>query len=123
MLPCIHDIIPQGVSKREWNRVVKAFRLLGEIRSIIGIDVITDDQIQHGKTLVEEFGKLIPVDLLQSLCNAVTHLSTENLRHSQQRLQLPEAAHAALPCLQTYRAQRSIKKLQRNHRRARSRIS
>jgi hypothetical protein len=42
-------------------------RLLACIRVILGIEVITDDHIQLGKDLVDEFGKLIPVFQLRLL--------------------------------------------------------
>jgi hypothetical protein len=45
------------------HKVYKAFRLLAEIRMIAGIEVITDKHIKHGRSLVEQFGKLLPVCL------------------------------------------------------------
>jgi hypothetical protein len=43
------------------NKVYKAFRLLSEVRSIIGLDVITEEQIALGEELITKFARIIPV--------------------------------------------------------------
>lgn len=66
ILPCLHDLVPDSLAAEvnAYLPVLRMIRIICEVRLILSIDIITINQINDGKTLLNELEGLIPVILL-----------------------------------------------------------
>ena len=66
-LPPIHDLKADNMQTQDMGPILRLFRLMSEVRLILGIEVITVSQINWGLHLVEQLEDIVAVSIFLHL--------------------------------------------------------